>query len=284
MRRGLITYLSVTFALGYVLELASVQLGLASGTGIAQLLVAATMFTPLIGAISARRGGVKGLREVVGRVKSRRLILWYLIVPLLVLIHYAIATVLSLALGFPLLNPEEILEKQLGRQVPSLPALLISSYVAAITINALLAFGEEAGWRGYLYLEMREKLGLLGSGALVGVIWALWHAPLILLAGYNYPVHRLEGLVLFVFWCSFVSLILFLIRERSESVLPCASIHGALNAFSGLELMTVPSPSDLIRPPVGIIGLLSWALIAITMISVLRGVSRPELTLARRLL
>ncbi len=36
--------------------------------------------------------------------------------------------------------------------------------------------------------------GLPGQGA----IWGCWHAPLILLTGYNYPRHHLLGVVLFI--------------------------------------------------------------------------------------
>lgn len=38
------------------------------------------------------------------------------------------------------------------------------------------AFGEEAGWRGFL-LEHLEPLGRLRATLLVGLAWALWHLP-----------------------------------------------------------------------------------------------------------
>src|SRR5205085_48045 len=60
------------------------------------------------------------------------------------------------------------------------PLLLI---VAAIYVPFTL--GEEYGWRGYL-LPRLLPLGEVRASALVGLLWAVWHLPL-LLAGLNYP-------------------------------------------------------------------------------------------------
>ena len=54
-----------------------------------------------------------------------------------------------------------------------------------LTFSALMAFGEEYGWRGYL-LPKLLPLGEVKAAVLVGAIWATWHLP-ILIAGLNYP-------------------------------------------------------------------------------------------------
>ena len=56
--------------------------------------------------------------------------------------------------------------------------------LAGFTINGLFAFGEEYGWRGWLADELRP-LGAFWANVITGVLWGLWHAPLILL-GFNY--------------------------------------------------------------------------------------------------
>lgn len=61
----------------------------------------------------------------------------------------------------------------------------IASLPVAAVINVLPALGEEIGWRGWL-LPKLMPLGPLPALLISGVIWGLWHAPVILL-GYNYP-------------------------------------------------------------------------------------------------
>ena len=61
-------------------------------------------------------------------------------------------------------------------------------------VLAIVAFGEEYGWRGYLQSEL-FKLGRVRGVLLLGVIWGAWHWPLILM-GYNYPGYPLLGVVL----------------------------------------------------------------------------------------
>jgi membrane protease YdiL (CAAX protease family) len=55
--------------------------------------------------------------------------------------------------------------------------------VAALFL-AVLTFGEEYGCRGYL-LPKLLPLGEVKAAVIVGLIWGLWHAPL-LLAGLNF--------------------------------------------------------------------------------------------------
>jgi uncharacterized protein len=62
---------------------------------------------------------------------------------------------------------------------------VINGFLAGITINTFFALGEEIGWRGFLQKEL-SHLGLWKSGLLIGFIWGLWHAPLVI-QGYNFP-------------------------------------------------------------------------------------------------
>ena len=62
--------------------------------------------------------------------------------------------------------------------VPGLLAALGLVLVLGLIVNAILAFGEEVGWRGYLLWEL-APLGFWRASLLVGAIWGLWHAPII---------------------------------------------------------------------------------------------------------
>ncbi len=78
----------------------------------------------------------------------------------------------------------------LGRNELPLPigVLVLLQLLAlpmAAFINLVPALGEELGWRGWL-LPKLMPLGAIPAILTSGVIWGLWHTPLILL-GYNYP-------------------------------------------------------------------------------------------------
>jgi membrane protease YdiL (CAAX protease family) len=109
----------------------------------------------------------------------------------------------------------------------------------AVPINSAFAFGEEFGWRGYL---LPRLIGLLGPwpGLLAqGAIWGLWHAPIIGLAGYNYPQHPYLGMPFFVVFCTLFGIVIGWLRLASGSVWPPTIAHASLNAIGGLPLIVL---------------------------------------------
>lgn len=46
------------------------------------------------------------------------------------------------------------------------------------TVNAVFAFGEEFGWRGYLLWEL-APLAFWKASLAIGALWGVWHAPVI---------------------------------------------------------------------------------------------------------
>ena len=66
----------------------------------------------------------------------------------------------------------------LNFSLPTLASGLIFSIVSGAT-------GEESGWRGYLQRSLEDRHSVLVASFIVGVIWAIWHAPQWLLAAYN---------------------------------------------------------------------------------------------------
>ncbi len=112
---------------------------------------------------------------------------------------------------------------------------LVSIPVAAF-INLLPALGEEIGWRGWL-LPKLMPLGVVPALLISGVIWGLWHAPLVLL-GYNYPsVPGWLGVILMVGMCIPIGAVFSWLRIRSETIWPPALAHGAFNASAGAYLL-----------------------------------------------
>lgn len=109
----------------------------------------------------------------------------------------------------------------------------ILSTVAWLLMGSVLSFtagfGEEYGWRGYLQSEL-FKLGRVRGVILLGVIWGIWHWPVVLM-GHNFPGHPLLGLVLQVFYNICLSIVLGYAVLRSGSVLLAAYLHALYNVF-----------------------------------------------------
>jgi membrane protease YdiL (CAAX protease family) len=92
------------------------------------------------------------------------------------------------------------------------------------------ALGEEIGWRGLLVPELLKVTSLRNTALISGVIWALWHFPLIIFADYKAagtPVpFQLGCFALMVVSSAFLYAWL---RLRSDSVWPPTLLHAAHN-------------------------------------------------------
>lgn len=118
--------------------------------------------------------------------------------------------------------------------MPVAVAMLLVVMLFNSLVTALFAFGEEVGWRGWLLTSLRP-LGTWPALLITGVIWGIWHAPLILL-GYNFNRPHLGGLALMVGGCVFMGILFGWTRIRTGSVWPAVFGHGALNGSTGLLL------------------------------------------------
>ena len=134
---------------------------------------------------------------------------------------------------------------------------LLQALVAGITINAIAGFGEELGWRGLLQKEL-AYLGFWKSNILIGLIWGVWHAPIIL-QGHNYPEHPETGVFMMIIFTLLLAPIFSYVRLKAKSVIPAAIAHGTLNATFALDLMVIRGGNDL---TVGISGLAGFIALA----------------------
>lgn len=109
-------------------------------------------------------------------------------------------------------------------------------------IGSIPAFGEELGWRGFLTTAL-APLGFWPSALLSGVIWGVWHAPMILL-GYNFARPDLIGLALMCAFTIGVGVILQVSRWWCRNMWVAAVGHGSLNAAVPLSLLVIADGSD----------------------------------------
>ena len=148
---------------------------------------------------------------------------------------------------------------------PPIVFLLISvvqALIAGYTINAFFAFGEELGWRGYLLRELQDRKFLYVS-LVTGVVWGLWHFPLILI-GHNYPDYPVAGVGMMVVFCILLSPVMTYIVIKSKSVITAAIFHGTMNAIAGITIMYVVGGNGIINGATGIAGFVALTLINVS--------------------
>jgi len=133
-----------------------------------------------------------------------------------------------------------------------------------VTVNALFAFGEEFGWRGYLLWEL-APLGFWRASALVGLVWGLWHAPIIA-AGYNFPSFPLVGVGVMTAACLSLSPVYTYAVVRAGSVFAAAVLHGVFNGSAGIVVAYAVAEeaalTELVASPVGLAGIVAFGLAA----------------------
>lgn len=128
-------------------------------------------------------------------------------------------------------------------------------------LNAIPCFGEEWGWRGFLLPKLLKRFKVVPSLLLSGVIWGLWHAPLIA-AGHNYGIgyrgFPYLGIFAMCVFCIVVGIILSYVTIKTESCIPAIMGHGTLNglASAGICFVSLQNPYNVfVGPlPVGVIG------------------------------
>ena len=160
-----------------------------------------------------------------------------------------------------------------------LNATAISQFVSGIllapALNFVNCFGEEWGWRGYLLPKMLEKYKMLPTLLISGVIWGIWHTPIIVLGhnyGTGYPGYPYLGILAMCIFCIVLGIFFSYITIRTGSCLPAVLAHGSVNGFAAIGMLytdgTVVEP--FIGPtPTGILGGSAFIVCAVIMVILL---------------
>ena len=138
--------------------------------------------------------------------------------------------------------------------------ILIGAAISPL-VNGIPCLGEELGWRGYLLPKLCDLMGEGPANLTTGIIWGIWHAPMIAMGhnyGMGYPGYPWVGIVAMVVFCIAVGGILGRLSMLAESVWPAVIGHAVLNglAAAGTLFMAVDAVMNpFIGPlPVGIVG------------------------------
>lgn len=269
-------FLGLTFSLNYLMVILYLAMGGKWVLPGSAIIGVAYMFVPMLVALWVQKGIYREpIKEPLGI--SFKLNRWFLaawLLPPLI----ALAT-LAVSLLFPgvsfspemaglfdkfkdMLTAEQF--QQMQDQMALLPVhpiwlSLLQGLVAGVTVNAVAGFGEELGWRGFLQREL-SPLGFWRSTLLIGFIWGIWHAPIIL-QGHNYPQHPVIGVGMMTLWTMLLAPIIGYISLKAKSVIAAAVFHGTLNGTYILAVMTLKGGSDLTVGVSGLAGFLVLALV-----------------------
>lgn len=159
-----------------------------------------------------------------------------------------------------------------GERAAQLPVMYALIAGAGALLGLPILFGEEYGWRGYL-LPKLLPLGEVKATLLLGIIWAAWHLPALVL-GLNYPGQSL--LLILPVWFLVVTALSFpftwLYKASVGSVVITSLMHGVFNAlgdnFTGVR--TFPNDSPLLVQNLG----LTSALVLVAIVLIVYGVFR----------
>lgn len=238
-------------------------------------LAAIYMFGPLVGALVSAAIFDRGRRAEVIGWRWRFNIWWlfgWLAAPILAI---GAAYLSALAPGVELQPLEagvrnaiiaagQTPPENLAQTLPTLPVLIVFAMLAGIIPNAVAAFGEEAGWRGYLWSSVRG-LGFWKASLIVGTLWGLWHAPLII-SGHNYGTDYAgfpwTGVAMMTAFCIALSPFMGLLRDKTASSLPAAIFHGTINAISGVTVVLLAGADIWTMGMIGIPGLAILAVLS----------------------
>ena len=149
---------------------------------------------------------------------------------------------------------QEMVREQLGK-IPSyllIISTIFSGLIAGITINAVATFGEEYGWRNYLVGALRE-VKFWKAALFIGIVWGIWHFPLILM-GHNYLNEPRWGVLLMVVMCILLGSIELYFVLKSKSMIVAAIMHGTINAVSGITIYFILGGNDFLNGMPGLAG------------------------------
>ncbi len=139
---------------------------------------------------------------------------------------------------------------------------LVQGVIAGFTVSLPFTFGEELGWRGLLLRET-QRSGFFRSNLFVGVVWGLWHAPIIA-QGHNYPGHSVAGIFMMTLFTTTLSFPMAYCRFKSRSILGPSALHGILNAIGPLTAFFVVAANPLFGFVAGIAGIAVTLLLTVS--------------------
>lgn len=212
-RQGLLVYFSIVLILSVGIEGYVISYPQRDG------LIAALMLVPALASLVARLALKEGFADVSFRSGGRRgrtyIGLAFVFPVVIGLIAYGTAWATGLV-GF------------VPPPTDNLPGAFVS-FLIGLAISFVLVSGEEIGWRGYMLTRLIDA-GVPRPVLVSGLIWGVWHLPLVLVGVYaSGPSPILSASLLLVGITAF-SYVIARFRLETGSVWPAVALHAAWNS------------------------------------------------------
>jgi membrane protease YdiL (CAAX protease family) len=227
-RRGLAIYLGMLVPLSAVFQVLLIKTGQWAW-------VIPLMWSPATASIVARLVLREGFADVSFRVGGRRgwrAILAAAAFPLVIgLPVYGIAWITGLARFEP--RPGSLAALLTTDSTSPVAVFLVMLAVTATIgtiVGILTAAGEEIGWRGYLLIRLIDA-GIPRPILVSGLIWGLWHVPIVLGAGYAAGPSPAASAALIVALATAFGFVFARLRLATGSIWPPITLHAAWNSI-----------------------------------------------------
>ncbi|WP_187292637.1 CPBP family intramembrane glutamic endopeptidase [Salinarchaeum sp. Harcht-Bsk1] len=262
-------FLALTYGISWsgvtLLWFLDVDLGSGVGAGVGTVVF---MWAPAIAAIAVLRVRHRSIRNECGLYLGRirwLLLAWIAPVGLtavmiavgLLLPDTTFATEYSAFLLELGMTEEEAAETVVDLEATGVPLIVLLGGMGLAlggTLFALAALGEELGWRGLLLTEL-APLGYWKLSLVTGLVWGVWHTPLILL-GLQFSEGPAIGIVLLTTATVALSPVYTYLTVRARSVLAATLLHGSfiLGVFTSVYLA---NGSERVISPFGVVGIVA---------------------------
>ena len=228
-----ITYIVITFMLSSVFYYLIISSGSLAAMG--GFYAAGLMWCPGIAALATQIVHHDSVRDLGWRWgKTRYQVLSYLIPVFYVSVAYSLVWITGLG-GFSGVELVKGLAAQSGLE--HVPAWIIALGYLVVTVtlgtvvSCISALGEEIGWRGFLVPNLAKITSYPKVALISGVIWAVWHYPLLFFADYNGGTPAWYGAACFTALVIGVSFAFAWMRLKSGSLWTGVFLHASHNLF-----------------------------------------------------
>ncbi|NUU60753.1 type II CAAX endopeptidase family protein [Paenibacillus agri] len=218
-RRGLFVFFALLIPLsilGYVLSMKQ------------EIYVLFLMWTPGLASIFARlilREGISDISLKIGGKRTLKTLPFILLFPVVIgLVGYGIAWITGLV-QFD--TPDTFIK---APPAVIFTGLLLVQMVLGTALGVISSVGEELGWRGYMLtrlIDARVPQPILISG----LIWGVWHLPLILAGNYYSGPYPVLSVILFMISITSMGYVIGRLRLTTGSLWAATFLHASWNAI-----------------------------------------------------